>query len=49
MTTYPFNENRQQVNPSRCPAPWCGCDLTRNRGWWTPITFGDDLRVSEEP
>jgi hypothetical protein len=36
---YPFTDAWVQLNPERCPAPWCGCDLTRarHRIWATPV------------
>lgn len=39
---YPFTADWVQLNPGRCPAPWCGCDLTamsaRHRVWNTLVT-----------
>lgn len=46
MSLYPFNEHREQINQDRCPAPFCGCDLSRRRAWITPVTFAEDTRAS---
>lgn len=47
MTMYPFNEYRVQVNPERCPAPWCGSDIRRPFGLWlTAVVFEEDMRMS---
>jgi hypothetical protein len=44
MSTYPFNERRDQVDINHCPAPFCGRRI--NRPWWTPITFAEDAHRS---
>jgi hypothetical protein len=46
MTPYPFNKHRVQVNPDRCPAPFCGCDMRRHRPWLTAVVFEEDMRMS---
>jgi hypothetical protein len=46
VSLYPFNEAREQIDTRHCPAPFCGCDLTRvssrHRVWRTPVMFADE-------
>jgi len=45
MNTYPFDKDRRQVNPGRCPAPFCGAS-TLPDAWFTPVLFESDRRYS---
>jgi hypothetical protein len=48
VTLYPFNEDRQQLDPYHCPAPFCGRVMDGSRGapserWHHPVMFAADM------